>query len=146
MATGQASEAASGVRIDVWLWAARFFKTRALAKDALGHGRVQVNGQRCKPSRLVRVGDDLEVRRGEERFEVQVLGLSDKRGPAPVAQALYCESEQSKAARALEREQRRTAHAATPRPDTKPDKRARRKLKEANEGRAGGKLPPWFPQ
>jgi ribosome-associated heat shock protein Hsp15 len=146
MAVAGAPADTSGVRIDVWLWAARFFKTRALAKDALGHGRVQVNGQRCKPSRLVRVGDEMEVRRGDERFEIQVLGLSDKRGPAPVAQALYLESEQSKLARAAENEQRRLAQAATPRPAGKPDKRDRRKLKHANEGRADGKLPPWFPQ
>lgn len=146
MSAGDAPADASGVRIDVWLWAARFFKTRAVAKDALGHGRVQVNGQRCKPSRLVRVGDAMEVRRGDERFEIEVLGLSDKRGPAPVAQALYSESEQSIAARAVAREQQRMAHAATPRPAGKPDKRDRRKLKEANEGRDSGKLPPWFPQ
>lgn len=146
MSSGEAPAGTAGVRIDVWLWAARFFKTRALAKDALGHGRVQVNGQRCKPSRLVRVGDEMEVRRGEERFQIEVLGLSDKRGPAPVAQCLYSESEDSVAARAVAREQQRLAHAATPRPAGKPDKRDRRKLKEANEGRDGGKLPPWFPQ
>lgn len=146
MAELDATANATGVRIDVWLWAARFFKTRALAKDALGHGRVQVNGQRCKPSRLVRVGDEMDVRRGDEQFVIQVLGLSDKRGPAPVAQQLYAESEESKAARELAREHRRVAQAATPRPDSKPDKRDRRKLQQANEGRADGKLPPWFPQ
>lgn len=146
MAQPGAADGDTGVRIDVWLWAARFFKTRAVAKDALGHGRVQVNGQRCKPSRLVRVGDEMDVRRGDERFAIKVLGLSDKRGPAPAAQQLYVESEESKASRAAEREQRRLASAATPRPDSKPDKRDRRKLKQANEGRADGKLPPWFPQ
>lgn len=120
------SEPAAGVRIDVWLWAARFFKTRALAKQAIEGGKVEVGGQGAKPSRLLRVGDQLHVRRGEERFDIAVLGLSDVRGPAPVAQALYAETEESKQARARAAAERRAAATGYRPPATKPDKRARR--------------------
>ena len=75
------------VRLDIWLWAARFFKTRSLAKQAIETGKVSVAGQRPKSSRAVRVGEQLQVDRGEEHFEIQVLGLSDQRGPAPAAQS-----------------------------------------------------------
>jgi ribosome-associated heat shock protein Hsp15 len=121
-----ASTVAPGVRIDVWLWAARFFKTRALAKQAIEAGKVEINGAGCKPSRAVHVGDRLDIRRGEERFEIQAQGVSDQRGPAPVAQRLYSESEESLARRAAEREQRRLANAGFQAPRSKPDKRARR--------------------
>ncbi len=120
------SEPAAGVRIDVWLWAARFFKTRALARQAIEGGKVEVGGQGAKPSRLLRVGDQLHVRRGEERFDIAVLGLSDVRGPAPVAQALYAETEESKQARARAAAERRAAATGYRPPATKPDKRARR--------------------
>ena len=79
------------VRLDIWLWAARFFRTRSLAKQAIETGKVSVAGQRPKSSRAVRVGEQLQVDRGEEHFEIQVLGLSDQRGPAPAAQQLYAE-------------------------------------------------------
>jgi ribosome-associated heat shock protein Hsp15 len=114
------------VRLDLWLWAARFFKTRSLAKQAIEAGRVQVGGQAVKPSRGVKVGEQLSVRRGDERFEIEVLGLSDKRGSAPVAQALYAESPASVAARAAEREKKRLEATGYRAPLTKPDKRARR--------------------
>jgi len=117
---------AQTVRLDVWLWAARFFKTRALAKDAVTLGKVDVGGQRAKPARTVRVGDALQVQRGDERFEVTVLGLSDQRGPAPVAQALYSESEASRQRRADVRATRAAERTGYRAPDTKPDKRARR--------------------
>src|SRR5512139_2304392 len=97
------------VRVDVWLWAARFFKTRSLAKQAIGGGKVQLNGGACKAARPVRPGDRLIVRRGEEAMEVEVLGLSEQRGPAPVAQALYRESEASRMARDAARAQRQLA-------------------------------------
>ena len=88
------------VRLDIWLWAARFFKTRALAKQAIETGKVEVGGQRAnKPARPVRVGDALRVQRGEEIFEIEVAGLSVTRGPAKVAQALYAESDASREAR-----------------------------------------------
>lgn len=118
--------ARDGVRVDLWLWAARFFKTRALAKQAIESGRIEINGQGCKPSRAVHERDQLRITRGEERFEIEVLGLSDTRGPAPVAQQLYRESEASLARRAAEREQRRLANAGFQPPRSKPDKRARR--------------------
>lgn len=114
------------IRLDIWLWAARFYKTRALAKHAVETGKVDVGGQRAKPARAVRVGDALRVARAEETFEIEVLALSDTRGPAPVAQALYAESAASKQRREAQRAQRR-AEAGGYRPPTgKPDKRARR--------------------
>lgn len=124
--SSSASSATSGIRIDVWLWATRYFKTRALAKQAIEAGKVQINGAGCKPSRTVHVGDRLDIRRGEERFEIQAQGLSDQRGPAPVAQQLYRETEESVARRLAEREQKRLANAGFQAPKSKPEKRARR--------------------
>ena len=122
-------EPVATVRLDLWLWAARFYKTRALAKHAIETGKVDVGGQRAKPSRSVRIGDALVVARLDERFEVQVLALSDMRGPASIAQTLYRESEASK----LVREQARVLRAAERNgfrpPETKPDKRARRLIR-----------------
>lgn len=114
------------VRLDVWLWAARFFRTRSLARQAVDTGKVDVAGQRAKPSRALRVGEALKVVRGEECFEVVVLGLSDTRGPAPVAQALYEESVESKARREERRLQRAAMRDGYRPPEHKPDKRARR--------------------
>jgi ribosome-associated heat shock protein Hsp15 len=116
----------SGVRLDVWLWAARFFKTRALAKQAIEGGKVDVAGQGAKASRLVKGGEQLRVRRGEDQFEVQVLGLSEKRCPAAAAQALYLESEASRETRQRLAAERRAANAGYRAPASKPDKRARR--------------------
>lgn len=124
--TPQAAAAADTVRLDVWLWAARFFKTRALAKQAIEGGKVQVAGQGAKPSRAVRAGESLVVRRGDDVFEVQVLGTSDRRGSAPVAQALYSETEASREARLKAAAERRAAATGYRPPLTKPDKRARR--------------------
>jgi ribosome-associated heat shock protein Hsp15 len=118
-----------GVRIDVWLWAARFFKTRSLAKQAIETGKIEVAGQRAKASRALHVGDALVVVRGEERFELVVRGLSDTRGPAPVAQALYEESVESRERRAAERATRAAERAGYRAPETKPDKRARRLIR-----------------
>ena len=115
-----------GVRIDLWLWAARFYKTRSVAKQAVVGGKVDVGGQAVKPSRTVKVGDALRIRRGEEVFEIEVRGLSDVRGSAPVAHQLYAESEESIARRAAEREQRRLSATGYRPPLSKPDKRARR--------------------
>ena len=119
----------AGVRVDSWLWAARFFKTRPLAKQAIGHGQVDVNDAACKSSRALHVGDRLRVRRGEESFEIEVLALSGKRGSAAMAQALYRESETSRAARDAAREQRRAERAGYQAPPGKPDKRARRLIR-----------------
>lgn len=123
------NEAVSSVRLDLWLWAARFFKTRALARQAVETGKVQVGGQRPKPARAVRVGDALTVVRGEETFEIEVAGLSDTRGPARVAQTLYVESEQSRQARTERLARLRAERAGYRPPEQRPDKRARRLIR-----------------
>lgn len=97
------------MRLDKWLWAARFYKTRALAVDDIDKGRVTVNGQAAKPARELRVGDSVALRGGPSVRTVLVRGLSAVRGPAPVAQALYEETPESVAARARAAEQRRLA-------------------------------------
>ena len=118
-----------GLRIDIWLWAARFYKTRSLARQAVETGKVEVAGQRAKPSRALRVGDALKIVRGEESFDIEVAALSDVRGPAPVAQALYRESEASKLAREQARALRAAERAGFRPPESKPDKRARRLIR-----------------
>lgn len=118
-----------GIRLDVWLWAARFFKTRSLAKQAVETGKVDVAGQRAKSSRAIRIGDALRVQRGEEVFEISVRGLSDMRGSAPVAQALYEESEASRLARQEARLRRAAERTGYLPPEHKPDKRARRLIR-----------------
>lgn len=119
----------AGVRLDVWLWAARFYKTRSLAKQAIENGKVEVGGDRAKPSRPVRVGDRLRVVRGEEIFEIDVLGLSQARGPAKAAINLYRESQASIDARAARLAQLRAERAGYRPPEGKPDKRARRLIR-----------------
>jgi ribosome-associated heat shock protein Hsp15 len=114
------------VRADVWLWAARFFKTRSLAKQMLASAKIEIAGQAIKPSRQLHVGDVLSILRANERYEITVLALSEQRGPASVAQALYVESETSRLKRESEREQKRLANAGYKAPPGKPDKRARR--------------------
>lgn len=117
------------VRLDLWLWAARFFKTRSLAKHAIDTGKIEIGGQRAKPSRAVRVNDALRIVRGEEIFEVDVRGLSDTRGPASVAQTLYAETEASRQAREAARALRVAERTGYRAPETKPDKRARRLIR-----------------
>jgi len=119
-------ESLASVRLDLWLWAARFYKTRAMAKQAIEGGKVEVQGQGAKASRQLKGGEQLRVRRGEESFDVQVLALSERRGPAPVAQALYAESEASRTERLRLAAERRAANAGYRAPAGKPDKRARR--------------------
>lgn len=121
------------VRVDVWLWAARFFKTRSLAKQAIDGGKIDVNDAGCKPAKLLHVGDRLKIGRGEERLEVAVLTLSDKRGPASVAQALYSETEASRAAREAAREQRQLVGSSGP--ARRPDKHARSLLRRMKDAR-----------
>jgi ribosome-associated heat shock protein Hsp15 len=116
------------VRIDKWLWAARFFKTRALASQAVDGGKVHVNGERVKAARALKAGDRLEIRRGQEQFEVVVRTLSEQRGPASAAQELYEETEASAARRQADTDQRRALAAAMPRFEGRPDKRSRRAL------------------
>ena len=117
------------VRIDVWLWAARFFRTRSLARQAIDNGKIDVAGLRAKPARLVHVGDMLRVVRGEDTFEIEIRGVSDNRGPALVASGLYIELEGSRLQREASRASRAAARAGYRAPETKPDKRARRLIR-----------------
>ncbi len=117
-----------GVRIDKWLWAARFFKTRTLAARACELGRVGSNGQPAKPAREVRAGDRLQVKNESGDFELEVLAVSDVRGPAPVAQTLYRETEASKELRQKRAEERKALPQFVPVPHGKPSKRDRREL------------------
>ena len=116
------------MRIDKWLWAARFFKTRALAARACELGRVECNEQRAKPSREVRAGDRLRVKTDSGDFEVEVLILSDMRGPAAVAQTLYIESDASKELRIRLAEERKQMWRAEGLRETRPSKGDRRKI------------------
>lgn len=127
MSTDQANLPAQ-VRADIWLWAARFFKTRSLAKQAIEGGKIDVNGNGCKPAKTLHVGDKLKISRGEERLEVEVLALSAKRGPALIAQTLYRESEASIAAREVARAERGTRNGGLLRPPSRPNKQERRQL------------------
>lgn len=116
------------VRIDVWLWAARFFKTRALAKKACELGRIQSNRQPAKPAREVHLGDMLKVTNDSGDFELHVLALSEIRGPASVAQTLYRETDESVQARAKAAEEKRINRMFEPAPPTRPTKRDRRRI------------------
>ena len=116
------------IRIDKWLWAARFFKTRALASKACDLGRILSNGHEAKPSREVRIGDHLEVKNEGGDFQIEVLALSQIRGPAAVAQTLYRESEASKEARAKAAAERKAMQQFAPLPERRPSKRDRRRI------------------
>lgn len=118
----------TGLRMDAWLWATRFFKTRTLAKKACDLGRILSNGQAAKAAREVRVGDRLRITNEGGEFEVEVLGLSDARGPAPVAQALYRETEASKEARQKAAAERRAMREFEILPQGRPSKRDRRRI------------------
>ena len=131
------TDTAATVRLDQWLWAARFFRTRSLAKQAIETGRVEIDGQRAKPARAVRVGDRLDVTRGDERFGIEVVGLSAERGPAPVAQALYVESAESRELREKARAERVAQRDGYRPPEQRPDKRARRLIRALGDIDAG---------
>lgn len=133
--TGAQCPAMDRIRIDKWLWAARFYKTRTLAADEVDRGRVQLNGQDVKPAREVKSGDTVVVRQGPVKRTVVVLGVSGTRGPAPVAQALYQETPDSLQARAQQAEQRRLApEPALAQAHGRPTKRERRALDDAAGG------------
>jgi len=117
------------VRIDKWLWAARFFKTRALAAEAVNGGKVHLDGQRIKAARTVRLGDVYELQRGWERMTIVVRGLSARRGPASEARELYEETAESIERREREAEQRRLARLQRPVMDHRPNKKERRQLR-----------------
>lgn len=117
------------VRIDKWLWAARFYKTRSLAQQMVEGGKVHVDGQRVKASKPVRVGQVIVLRQGEVQREVEVLALAEKRGSAPQAALLYQETQDSIARREQVSAERRAAIVSAPHPDHRPDKKARRDLR-----------------
>ncbi|WP_426054913.1 RNA-binding S4 domain-containing protein [Janthinobacterium sp. PSPC2-1] len=119
------------VRLDKWLWAARFFKTRSLASEAVDTGKVKVGGERVKPARSLRVGDALAIDNGAETWEVAVLGLSDKRGAASVARLLYAETPASIARREQLAEERKLFREPGTTIKGRPTKRDRRQLSKA---------------
>jgi ribosome-associated heat shock protein Hsp15 len=125
MATGLNVES---VRLDKWLWASRFFKTRKNASEAINGGKVHLNGGRVKPSRAVKVNDTLDITRESFKYHVTVLGLNDKRRPAKEAQLLYVESEDSLRKREIERELRKQNSASVHQSDKKPNKKERRQI------------------
>lgn len=120
------------LRVDKWLWAARFFKTRAIAADAVNGGKVHVNGQRVKSSRPIQIGDRLEITRGQIHSVVDITELSDKRGPAIEAQALYQETSESIELRQLKSQQRKLLNASMPKSQGKPDKHQRREIRKVS--------------
>ena len=122
------------VRIDKWLWAARFFKTRGAAATAVLGGRVHVNGDRVKASKLIHAGDTLEVTKGLERWTLRVTELAERRGPASVAQTLYEESSESRAAREQQALERRLARTPGDDLGARPTKQARRHLDALRRG------------
>lgn len=118
----------SGIRIDKWLWAARFFKTRSLAADAVSAGKIRLNEQATKPAREVKIGDRLDVFNGDTRWLVIVRNLSEKRGPASEARLLYEETPDSMAAREAEQSRRKLQHEPAADIHGRPTKRDRRQL------------------
>lgn len=117
------------VRIDKWLWAARFFKIRKLATEAVKGGHIEINGIRCKASKNVAIGDEILIQKEQEQFRIIVTGLADKRGSATVAATLYRETDASIKQRLIAAEQRKLKAFSAPAPDKRPDKRDRRKIK-----------------
>jgi ribosome-associated heat shock protein Hsp15 len=118
----------NSVRMDMWLWAARFFKTRTLAKRACELGRVESNGQTAKPARDVRIGDMLKITNEGGDFQVEVLLINETRGPASVAQTLYCETEASRELRQKLADERRASRQFETLPLGRPSKRDRRQI------------------
>jgi ribosome-associated heat shock protein Hsp15 len=122
------------VRVDRWLWAARFFKTRGAATEAVVGGHIHLNGDRVKPAREVTTGDRLEIRRGQQRWTVIVKGIADRRGPASVAATLYEETPESQAERARRTDERRLARPLGADLGERPTKRDRRRLDALRRG------------
>ena len=124
----QIEEEKEAVRLDKWLWAARFYKTRTLAKEMIDGGKVHYNGQRSKPNKIVEVGATLKIRQGSDEKEIVVLALATQRRCAPKAQLLYRETEQSLANREKLAMARKMNALSMPHPDRRPDKKERRDL------------------
>lgn len=127
----------AGVRLDIWLWAARFFKTRRLAADAIKGGKVTVNGGKGKPAKEVRPGQRLTVTKDVYEFVVDVEDVAERRGPASEAQKLYTETPESVERREQVRAQKRSMQAAMPHVDHRPDRRDRRRLARFKRDRGG---------
>lgn len=123
-----ATQQNDSIRLDKWLWACRFYKTRALAKSMIEGGKVHYNDQRCKASRQVEIGATIKLAQGTDEKTVIVMGLSERRLAAPLAQALYQETAASTEQRLARAELRKTNSLFAPHPDTKPDKKMRRQL------------------
>ncbi|CAG8999273.1 MAG: Heat shock protein 15 [Candidatus Celerinatantimonas neptuna] len=126
----------SAIRLDKWLWAARFYKTRSIAREMIQGGKVHYNQQRCKPSRNVEIGAIITLWQSQDQREIEILKLSDKRSKAPIAQSLYQETEQSIAKRQLHAEQRKL----TPKPlspERRPDKKQRRQILQFKHQQSG---------
>jgi len=128
MSNRDANDTDVTVRLDKWLWAARLFKTRAIAREMVQAGKVHYNGQRTKPSRNVEPGAMIKVPAGWDIKEIKVLGLSEKRLSAPLAQALYEETAESIAQRESNQEARKLSAFHSPRPENRPDKKQRRQI------------------
>ena len=118
----------SSVRLDKWLWAARFFKTRSVARDAVSGGKVHLNGNRAKPGRTLSVDDVLRIQRGDDEYTITIIEVASRRGPAAIAQTLYEESDESRVKREKLVEQRKLEHEQHAGRERRPDKRQRRRL------------------
>ena len=116
------------VRVDKWLWAARFYKTRSLAADAVDGGKVQIDGERVKPAKLLKPGDTLSIRNGPYAWEITVLGLSERRGSAAEAVKLYSESDESRMARNEKTAMMKVERQSNPFPGGRPTKKQRRQI------------------
>lgn len=121
-------------RLDRWLWCTRFFKTRALATQAVTGGKVKLNGERIKPAHELRAGDRLTINRHQDAIDIDVVAFLEHRGPASVATACYVETPQSLERNARTREQHRLANLVRLQPDSRPDKRERRQLEKLRRG------------
>lgn len=133
---------AGSLRIDRWLWHARFYRSRALATAAVEAGHVRVNGVRAKPSRAVRVGDQLAIARAGNTVEGRIVDLPRRRGPAAEARACFAETEESIARGVRHAQNQRLGAFAAPRPPGRPDKKARRELRALGRGQGEAPLPP----
>jgi len=121
-------ESNTPIRLDRWLWAARFYKTRHLATEAVKGGHIQLGGVRAKASKAVHIGDEIRIQKTNQMFELRVTGLAGKRGSASLAQMLYEETAASIRQRTMQAEQHKLKAASAPAPDKRPDKRARRTI------------------